>query len=292
MKKGLNTGLGRGLSALIPGYEENPNTPTELRNEQITELKIIDIEPNKDQPRKQFDKEQLQSLADSIAQYGLIQPIVVKKLTNGRYQIIAGERRWRASRLAGLKTIPVVINQLEGSDVMEVALIENLQRENLNAIEEALGYRTLMDEYQLTQEKISTKVGKSRSAIANTLRLLSLENEVKEMVVKGQLSGGHARCLVGIDDKSLQLALAEKIINEELSVRDTEQLIKKALIEDKEKPAKKEKDIYIKDVENKLSKKIGYKVQIAVGSKKNKIEIDYYNDEDLNKILKFLGLNN
>lgn len=293
MKKVANTGLGRGLGALIPGYDDTKNAPmTSLSNkEQTTQLKLIDIEPNKNQPRKDFDKEQLQSLADSISQYGIIQPIIVKKLSSGRYQIIAGERRWRAARLAGLKTIPVMLNQLEGSDILEVALIENLQRENLNPLEEALGYKTLMDEYSLTQEKISGKVGKSRSAVANTLRLLTLKGEVKEMLINGLLSGGHARCLVGIEDKELQLFLAEKIVKEELSVRETERLVKNALRQDEKKPEKKEKDIYIKDIENKLSKKIGYKVQIAVGAKKNKIEIDYYNNQDLDKILKILGLN-
>ena len=177
----MKKGLGRGLGALIPGYDESANILTSAKenNEQVTELRLIDIEPNKDQPRKQFDKEQLQSLADSIAQYGLIQPIVVKKLPSGRHQIIAGERRWRAARLAGLKTIPVIIKDLEGSDVMEVSLIENLQRENLNPIEEALGYKALMDEYNMTQEKISEKIGKSRSAIANTLRLLYCLRKLK-----------------------------------------------------------------------------------------------------------------
>ncbi len=287
-------GLGKGIGALIPDFKEDAPQPIEdilTKNEKtVSELKITSIEPNKGQPRKYFDEEQLKALADSIAEYGVIQPIVVKKIKDSRYCIVAGERRWRAARIAGLKTIPAVVNDYDEQTLMEVALIENLQREDLNPIEEALGYRDLMDKFSLTQEQISVRIGKSRSAIANSLRLLNLCEEVIEMVRSGKLSSGHARCLVPIPKKEGQIAIANEIIKHDLSVRDTELLVKNFNKEKKEAAPKKDKDIYIADLESRLSKKLGYKVTVSEGARKSKIEIDYYNNDDLEKILKILGL--
>lgn len=287
-------GLGKGIGALIPDFkEENAQPVQDILNSNektVSELKITSIEPNKGQPRKDFDEEQLKALADSIAEYGVIQPIVVKKVKENRYVIVAGERRWRAARLAGLKTIPTVINDYDEQTLMEVALIENLQREDLNPIEEALGYRDLMDKFALTQEQISVRIGKSRPAIANSLRLLNLCDEVREMVRSGKLSSGHARCLVTITEKEGQIAVANEIIKHDLSVRDTELLVKNFNKGKTERSPKKEKDIYIADLESRLSKKLGYKVTVSEGARKSKIEIDYYNNDDLEKILKILGL--
>lgn len=290
-------GLGKGIGALIPDFKEEPipekSTPEYVPqpdNNNISEIKITYIEPNKGQPRKDFDQQQLKALADSISEYGVIQPIVVKKIKDNRYTIVAGERRWRAARIAGLKTIPALVNEYDDQTVMEVALIENLQREDLNPIEEALGYKDLMDRFSLTQEQISVRIGKSRPAIANALRLLNLCEEVRELVRSGKLTSGHARCLVVISDKQGQIAIANEIIKHDLSVRDTELLVKNFNSGRKEKSPKKEKDIYIADIESRLSKKLGYKVTVSEGTKKNKIEIDYYTNEDLEKILNFLGI--
>lgn len=286
-------GLGKGIGALIPDFKEEIVTQEkELSNNEksVSELKITSIEPNKGQPRKDFDENQLKALADSISEYGIIQPIVVKKIKENRYTIVAGERRWRAARLAGLKTIPAIINDYDEQTIMEVALIENLQREDLNPIEEALGYRELMDKFSLTQEQISVRIGKSRPVIANALRLLTLCDEVIEYVRSGKITSGHARCLVVIPDKEAQIAVANEIIKHDLSVRDTELLVKNLNNSRKERSTKKEKDIYIADLESRLSKKLGYKVTVSEGARKNKIEIDYYNNDDLEKILKILGL--
>jgi len=287
-------GLGKGIGALIPDFEgDAPEATIDILKKDeksVSELKITNIEPNKGQPRKDFDEEQLKALADSIAEYGVIQPIVVKKVKDNRYSIVAGERRWRAARLAGLKTIPATINDYDEQTVMEVALTENLQREDLNPIEEALGYRDLMDKFSLTQEQISVRIGKSRPAIANSLRLLNLCDEVREMVRSGKISSGHARCLVTIQVPDGQIAVANEIIKHDLSVRDTELLVKNFNKGKKESSPKKEKDIYIADLESRLSKKLGYKVTVSEGARKSKIEIDYYNNDDLEKILKILGL--
>jgi len=273
-------GLGKGLGALLPMVEsEDENV--------IREIKISEIEPNKNQPRKKFDEEKLEKLAESIKTHGVIQPIIVKKQPSGFYQIIAGERRWRAARLAGFKSIPAVIKDYSQRDIMEIALIENLQREDLNPIEESEAYRNLLEEYGLTQEEISSRVGKSRSAIANSLRLLNLPGEIKQMLIDDKLTSGHARALLTIENPELQKEIANKIVNEQLSVRETEKIVKR-YGKNKNKERQKEENHlihYYTDLENNLSKRLGTKVKIHAGKKKGKIEIEYYSNDDLERLL-------
>ncbi len=276
--------LGRGLSALIPEIKEG------IDSKDIISIELKNIYPNETQPRKVFDEEKIQVLSESIKNYGVLQPIVVKPDENGKYMIIAGERRYRASKMAKLKEVPVVIKDIPMKDIMEIALIENLQREDLNSIEEALAYKGLIDHYKVTQEEISEAVGKSRPHITNTLRLLNLGEAVMKMIESGQMTAGHGKALLRISDKELQEELAKRVIEEELSVRATENLVK-AIAENntKEVPKKiKEKDIFIVDVEEKLMNIFGTKVNISKGKKKGKIEIEYYNDEELNNILSMM----
>lgn len=283
-------GLGKGLSALL-GDVSAP-TVSEAASS-VVELKLSQVEPNKEQPRKLFDEEKLAALAASIRQHGVIQPIIVKELANGYYQIIAGERRWRACRMAGLKTIPAIIRTYGELDSMQVALIENLQRENLNPIEEALGYRTLLEAFSLTQEKISKQVGKSRSAIANSLRLLSLPSKIQKMLEDGVLSSGHARAILSIESKERQMELAEKIIKNELSVRQSETLAKALQNIENTTAAKVKKtalDFQIEEIQKKIADSLGTKVRISNGTKKGKIEIEYYGAEDLSRLLDLLNL--
>ena len=285
-KKG---GLGSGLSALF-----GDDLAEELENTEPTSLAIEKIEPRRDQPRKQFDEDSLSELAESIRKYGLIQPITVRPLDNGYYQIIAGERRWRAARNANLSEIPVRIIEADDRMAMELALVENLQREDLNPIEEAKGYRTLMDEYGLTQEEAASAVGKSRPAIANALRLLSLCASVLEMVENGELSSGHARALIPIEDQEKQLDTANYIINKHLSVRQTEILVKRLLKpveETKEEDNHKQITInYIKEVERELENALGRKVKLVDGKNKGRIEIEFYGEEDREKLIDNLRL--
>ena len=284
----MKKGLGRGISSLLP---DEPLAANETSSP--TMLKITDIEPNKEQPRKDFDKEKLSSLADSIKEYGLIQPLVVSKKSNGRYVIVAGERRWRAAKAAGLKEIPVTIKEYTKEEIAEIALIENLQREDLNPIEEALGYQSLLDDYNLTQEAVSKKLGKSRSAVANSLRLLSLDDEIKKLISVGKISSGHARAVLSLPTKEKRLLLAERIIAEDLSVRRAEALAK---ILQKE-PVQKEKkdssptqyDLEMSKICERLSSKFGTKVTMSKGKNKRKIEIEYYNDKDLERIIDLLN---
>lgn len=292
--------LGRGLDSLISnkldksieqtvtGKEENVSRETLVR--------ISEIEPNKGQPRNVFDKAALEELAESIRIHGIIQPIVVRK-TGNTYEIIAGERRWRAARLAGLTQVPVVVRNLSEQETYEVALIENIQRQNLNAIEEAVAYQKLIDEYNLKQEQVAARVGKSRTAVTNSLRLLKLEDSVKQMVIDNKLSAGHARALVGINKPELQISLAEKINADNLSVRQTEELIKRET-EDKQGKQSKEKkgrDEVYKDpeyvrVEEELKHVLGTKVTIKQGQEnKGKIEIEYYSLDELERLISQLG---
>ena len=287
-------GLGRGLGALmdisepISAPEKTEKIATEAKPENgVVELKIALVEPNRDQPRKQFDEEKLQILADSIKTHGVIQPILVKDRENGYYMIIAGERRWRAAKMAGLKTIPAVIKNMEEQKVMEVALVENLQREDLNPIDTANGYRFLAERFSMTQEDISARVGKSRSAVANTLRLLTLPQFVQDKLFEGVLSEGHARSLIGLSEKDA-LSVAEKIIAEGLSVRATEELIRR-LKNPGTKKTVAEKNVHHRAVEKELSKKLGTKVQLQLGPKKSKIVIEYNSDDELNQILEKIG---
>ena len=276
--------LGKGLSALIPEINE------EIEEKDIIDIKLSNIRPNKNQPRKEFDEDRIKALAESIKNVGVLQPIVLKPLEKDTYMIIAGERRYRASKLARKSDIPAVIKDIPMKDIMEIALIENLQREELNPIEEALAYRSLIKNYEVTQEEISEAVGKSRPHITNTLRLLNLPQKIMDMIDQGQITAGHGKALLRVNDENLQLELANKVIAEELSVRATEALAKK-ICEDniKEVPKKsKEKDVFIVDVEEKLRNIFGTKVNISKGKKKGKIEIEYYNEDDLNNIVSML----
>ncbi|MDD3767096.1 MAG: ParB/RepB/Spo0J family partition protein [Eubacteriales bacterium] len=277
-------GLGRGLDSLIPGYDENI-----VNSSGVVELKIIDVEPNSEQPRTNFDREKLEELAESIRTHGVIQPILVVK-DGDRYKIIAGERRWRAAKLAGLKEIPALIRDYDEIKLFEVSLIENLQREDLNPIEEALGYKSLMDRFGMTQEKISERVGKSRSAIANALRLLTLPREVIEMVKDGVISTGHAKVLLSLTSKELQIQGAKYVAEKGLSVRETEKYVKSVQNVKKEKKEENsDLKFYIQSLEDKVSAAIGTKVKIRYGKGKGKIEIQYYTDEDLERILEVLS---
>lgn len=272
--------LGRGLSALIPEINE------EVDQKDIVQIKLSNIRPNKNQPRKEFNQEKIKILSDSIKNVGVLQPIVLKPLEEDKYMIIAGERRYRASIIAGKEEIPAVIKDIPIKDIMEIALIENLQREDLNAIEEALAYKSLIENYKVTQEELSEAVGRSRPHITNTLRLLNLEKKVIKMIENGDITPGHGKALLRIQSCDKQLEIADRIVKEDLSVRTVEEIAKKTL-ENKEnkKNEKKQKDIYIIDVEEKLSNIFGTQVNISKGKKKGKIEIVYNNEEELSDIL-------
>lgn len=279
-KRNLELGLGRGLNSLLgdPGL----NTQT---SGSVT-LPISQVEPGLNQPRKRFEPEALEDLAQSIRRHGIIQPLTVRRLSSGYYQIIAGERRWRAAKLAGLVEIPALIIEADDRKVMELGLIENLQREDLNPAEEARGYQTLMDEYGLTQEQVAEHMGKSRPAITNTLRLLSLTDEVLTMVEEGILSAGHARALLSLPSPALQVETAKKVVAEGLSVRQTENLVKALQKEKKEKPKLSDEIfLYIGEAEKNLSGHLGRKVKINHKGKKGRIELEYYNEQDLESLL-------
>lgn len=287
-------GLGKGLNSLFneEDIEEVTSEITKSSDGDIKKVRMSLIEPNKKQPRRHFDEEKITALADSIKEHGLIQPIIITPSDNNMYKIVAGERRWRAAKKANLKEIPAVIRKYSEEQVAEIALIENLQRENLNPIEEAIGYNLLMDEFNLTQELISQRVGKSRSAIANSLRLLSLEDEIQKMLILGTLTSGHARAILSLDDKELRIALSKRIIEDNLNVRQAEALAKQL---QKKKPQKKkyEKtayDIEIEKIQNTLSSAMGTKVRINHTAKKGKIEIEYYGNEDLERVLGFFNI--
>ena len=279
-----NKGLGIGLDALF-----GSNNFDEAESE-LLHLPISKVEPRLEQPREYFDENALQELADSIAQYGLIQPITVRKLNTGYYQIIAGERRWRASRLAGLTEVPVRVIEADDRRTAELALVENLQREDLNPIEEAKGYRTLIEEYGLTQEEAAKSVGRSRPAITNAMRLLSLSAPVLEMVEKGELSAGHARALVPISDEKLQWEAANEVKNKNLSVRKTEQLAARLTREPKaEKPANDPLAVdYSAEVSNQLTAALGRRVRLVDGKKTGRIEIEFYGADDREALIALL----
>lgn len=277
-EKTQKRGLGTGLGALFG----DDNLAEDLSG--VSSLPIEKVEPRADQPRSTFDQESLAELAESISQYGLIQPITVRKLPTGYYQIIAGERRWRASRLAGLEEVPVRIIEADDRRAMELALVENLQREDLNPIEEAKGYRALIEEFGMTQEEASQSVGKSRPAISNALRLLNLTPPVMAMLEDGDISAGHARALLGVKDEADQLRIATKVVEESLSVRQTENLAAKTA-EAAEKPPKPaatnplEVD-YLADTEKQLTSSLGRRTRIKGGGKKGRIELEYYGEDD------------
>lgn len=292
-------GLGKGLDALIPQVENSTEKKTkevvkEVVKEIVKETDEVDInkvEPNENQPRKDFNEDALQELSDSIKQHGLIEPIIVQKGKKGFYRIIAGERRWRAARQAGLKKIPVIVKEYTEREIMEIALIENIQREDLNPIEEAEAYQRLIEEYQLKQDEVAEKVSKSRVAITNALRLLKLDERVRRMLVEDKIKGGHARALLAIKDGDLQYETAIQIFDSNLNVRDTEKLVKKMLAEPKaDKPEETDQDkqmqVIYQEYEEKLKIKLGTKVKInQKNNGKGKIEIEYYSADDFDRII-------
>lgn len=279
-----NTGLGKGLSALLgDDFSINPPAPAST-------LPISQVESYAAQPRKHFDEEKLEELAESIRQHGMIQPLTVRKLSSGYYQIIAGERRWRAARLAGLTEVPAVVIEADDRKAMELAMIENLQREDLNPMEEAEGYRSLVEQYGMTQEQAAQRVGKSRSAVANAIRLLSLTPKLRQLVEEGQLSAGHARALLPLSP-ALQEQAADTVLRSALSVRQTEQLAKRLQAAWEKSPEKKPSPAvdYVAEAERELSSRLGRACRIAHGKKKGRVEIEYYGVDDLNDLLEALG---
>ena len=276
-----NKGLGRGLGALLGDFSDEPI----YEKSAYQKLPIYKVEPNPDQPRQDFDEEELQTLADSISVHGIVQPLTVRELPSGYYQIIAGERRWRAARLAGLSDVPVVIIEADDKKAMELALIENLQRQDLNPVEEALGYQTLINEYGLTQEDAAKQVGKSRPAVANALRLLGLCPEVLELLRRGDLTAGHARAILTLKSEKKQKEAAQKIIALAMSVRQAEGLCNNMAKE----PAPKKEEFfavdYVAECEKQLSKHLGRGVKIVNGKRKGKFELEFYGQEDLQVLL-------
>ena len=284
------TGLGKGLDSMIPpkANKVKETGKYEVSDMGETILKINQVEPNKKQPRKYFNEEALMELSESIRQHGIVQPLVVTK-RNDYYEIIAGERRWRAAKLAGLKEVPVVIKDYSPQEIMEVALIENIQREDLNPVEEAKAYQNLIKEYNLKQEELAERVSKSRSAITNSLRLLKLSDEVLDLLMGEAITSGHARALLSLEDHNQQFAIAEKIVRDNLSVRDVEKMVKAINNPTKKAPKKElQNDFVYKDIEEQLKQKIGTKVKINRKSEnKGKIEIEYYSQDELEKIVAY-----
>ncbi|MBD5475086.1 MAG: ParB/RepB/Spo0J family partition protein [Lachnospiraceae bacterium] len=290
-------GLGKGLDAIIPSGNVNTapsKTSTDQANDKDPEtiVKITQVEPNREQPRKNFDEDALQELADSIKQFGLLQPILVQDRKT-YYEIIAGERRWRAAKLAGLKEVPVIIRDYTEQEIVEISLIENIQREDLNPIEEAQAYKRLLTEFNLKQDEVAERVSKSRTAVTNSMRLLKLCDEVQQMIIDDMLSTGHARALITIEDPEQQYTIAQKIFDEKLSVRDVEKLVKN--LNKPEKPKKeisedKSLEIIYQDLAEKLKQVLGTKVEISSkGSGTGKIEIEFYNHDDLDRITELLS---
>lgn len=284
-------GLGKGLDSLIPDNKSikavTPDKSAEAKKETeekagVQTMKINEVEPNRDQPRKNFDEDALLELSDSIKQFGVLQPLLVRKRKD-YYEIIAGERRWRAAKLAGVKEVPVIVKEYTDQEILEIGLIENIQRENLNPIEEAIAFKRLLEEFNLKQDEVAERVSKSRTAVTNSMRLLKLSDKVQQMIIDDMISTGHARALLAIDDPELQYTLANKIFDEKLSVRETEKLVKE--IKNPKKPKEKkvmENAFIYQDLEEKMKGVFGTKVSIASkGKGKGKIEIEYYSDDEL-----------
>lgn len=284
-------GLGKGLDSLIPDNKSiksvTPDKSVEAKKEAeekagVQMMKINEVEPNRDQPRKNFDEDALLELSDSIKQFGVLQPLLVRKRKD-YYEIIAGERRWRAAKLAGVKEVPVIVKEYTDQEILEIGLIENIQRENLNPIEEAIAFKRLLEEFNLKQDEVAERVSKSRTAVTNSMRLLKLSDKVQQMIIDDMISTGHARALLAIDDPELQYTLANKIFDEKLSVRETEKLVKE--IKNPKKPKEKkvmENAFIYQDLEEKMKGVFGTKVSIASkGKGKGKIEIEYYSDDEL-----------
>lgn len=293
----VRKGLGRGLDLLIPKDESMPKKSTgknkdtqEVAGNQILTLSIHDVEPNRNQPRKQFDEDAIEELADSIKQYGVIQPLIVQK-KDKYYEIIAGERRWRACKKAGLKEVPVIIKNYDEKETLKISLIENLQREDLNPIEEAQAYKRLLTEFNLKQDEVAERVSKSRTAVTNAMRLLKLDQRVQQMLIDDMISPGHARALLSIEDGELQWKIANQIFDEKLSVREVEKLVKSLQKDKTEKPKKTESayDYIYKDMEDKMKAILGTKVTVChKADQKGKIEIEYYSNEELERIYDLL----
>lgn len=284
-------GLGKGLDSLIPDNKSMKSVTSEKTVESkedaaaksgVQVMKINEVEPNRDQPRKNFDEDALLELSDSIKQFGVLQPLLVRKRKD-YYEIIAGERRWRAAKLAGVKEVPVIEKEYTDQEILEIGLIENIQRENLNPIEEAIAYKRLLEEFNLKQDEVAERVSKSRTAVTNSMRLLKLSDKVQQMIIDDMISTGHARALLAIDDPELQYTLADKIFDEKLSVRETEKLVKE--IKNPKKPKEKKpvaNSFIYQDLEEKMKSVFGTKVSIASkGKGKGKIEIEYYSDDEL-----------
>lgn len=292
--RGLGKGLGKGIDALIPNVEtkeikiKKENAGNENQDKEFEKtVKITMVEPNREQPRKNFDEDSLIELAESIKQFGLLQPILVQDRKT-YFEIVAGERRWRAAKIAGLKEVPVIVRNLTEQEIVEISLIENIQRENLNPIEEAMAYKRLLTEFDLKQDEVAERVSKSRTAVTNSMRLLKLCDEVQQMIIDDMITTGHARALISIEDKEQQYAIAQKIFDEKLSVRDVEKLVKdmnKPVKEKKEVKKDKSLEIIYRDIEEKIKQSLSTKVEIiAKGDGIGKIEIEFYNHDDLEKI--------
>lgn len=274
-------GLGMGMEAL---YTENDSGEKQQKT-----LRLTEIFPNKEQPRTDFDDAQLAALADSIKQHGVLQPLIVRPLESGNYQIVAGERRWRAARMAGLSEVPVIIKELDDRQTMELALVENLQRENLNPVEEAMGYRELIETYGYTQEQVAKIVGKSRPVVANALRILALDDNTLKMVRDGEISVGHAKVLAGIEDDLLRSELAMRVKRDLLTVRNLEELVKKLQKPKKQKsPQSMSKDVFLKEIELSLAETTGRKVNVSGKNGKGRLEIEFYSEDDLAAIARLL----
>lgn len=291
---GLGKGLGKGLDALIP-EESSRKVAAKPKKETIVEkvvkkeevmVKTSDVEPNRNQPRKNFDEDALLELADSIKQFGIIQPLIVQKKKD-YYEIIAGERRWRAAKMAGLKEIPVIVKNYTEQEIVEISLIENIQRENLNPIEEAKAYKRLLTEFHLKQDEVAERVSKSRTAVTNSMRLLKLDERVQQMVVDDMISSGHARALLSVEDKDIQYNLALRIFDEKLSVREVEKLVRSFQTEEPKKKTEERDDSFIyKDIEEKMKFILGTKVNVThKKNNKGKIEIEYYSNEELERLI-------
>lgn len=289
------SGLGKGLDSLIPASAAKKQTvnhsPEKRQKEEEKKegeffVKISKVEPNREQPRKSFDEDALQELADSIKQFGILQPLIVKK-KDDYYEIVAGERRWRAAKIAGLKEVPVILKEFNEQEIVEISLIENIQRENLNPIEEAVAFKRLMEDFSLKQDEIAERVSKSRTAVTNSMRLLKLDKRVQQMVVDEMISTGHARTLLSLENDELQYTVAQKIFDEKLSVRETEKLVKSILNPKKQKKILEEgEDLVYRNLEEKIKSIVGTKVLIQrKGKNKGKIEIEYYSMEELERLI-------
>ena len=285
---GKKFALGKGLSALIP--EDMSEQEQEKKGNILVPLNEIRNDNN--QPRKAFDSDKIAELTESIKTHGIIQPLILRKSEDGLYIIVAGERRWRAAKLAGLKEVPAIVMDLSEKEVLEISLIENIQRQDLNPIEEALAYKKLLNEFKLTQEDLSKRIGKSRTAITNTMRLMNLDNRVQQYIIEGIISEGHGRALLGIKDEEIQYELSQKVIDENLSVRELERLVKK-IVEGKNKEEKnmvEELNPYYKEIKTQLQNYFGTKVNISNRNNKGKIEIEYYSEDDLQRILDIINI--